>query len=179
MDYNSFSRIVSATKENILEFCLESNLIEGVDEDNPASPFVSQHLAAFDYARNNKKISIRELHRILMNGLIDVKGEEAGEYRKHHVRIGRHVHPPPGYVVESLMGGLEEDMEVALLKGYRQHTEWELHNRFEVVHPFVDGNGRTGRLLLNHVRMKYFPEKLLLSILRTGTCIIKCWTSTG
>ncbi len=161
-EYNSFSEIVPATNENMIRFCKESNLIEGISKDDPTSPYISQHLAAFEYMRTNERISIRELHRRLMGGLIEAEGESAGEYRRHYVRIGQHTPPPPGPTIELLMGELEEYMESALGKGYEQHMEWEFHNRFEVIHPFVDGNGRTGRLLLNFVRMHYFPEEIVI-----------------
>ncbi|MBI2547449.1 MAG: Fic family protein [Candidatus Aenigmarchaeota archaeon] len=163
--YNSFSEVVPATQENILRFCKESNRIENITHDDPTSLYIVHHLAAFDYIKNNKRISIRELHRILMEVdserfLIDY-GERIGEYRKHRVRIGSHI-PPPPQIVELLMKNLQDDIEASLKGEYKPDTEWYFHNRFEIIHPFVDGNGRTGRLLLNFVRMHYFPDDLVI-----------------
>ena len=138
MEYNSFSERVSVTPENIRRFVEEEIGIQNITYNAPTSLYVKQHLDAFDYVKTNKRISIRELHRILMRGLIDIGDERAGEYRKHHVRIGAHVPPPPGPIVESLMGKLEEDIEASLRKEFEQHIEWEFHNRFEVIHPFAD-----------------------------------------
>jgi Fic family protein len=90
--------------------------------------------------------TIRELHSlVLMN---DVKN--SGVYRSVDVAILGAAHtPPPHYLVreqiEQLMSIYDE------LKQNRHMIEAiaEFHLRFERIHPFVDGNGRTGRLLLN------------------------------
>jgi Fic family protein len=91
---------------------------------------------------------IRQLHRILMT---DVRGadKQPGEFRKVQVGIGRparYVPPPP-----QLLGDPLANFERQL------HSEaWSdplvrafiMHYQFEAIHPFRDGNGRVGRLLL-------------------------------
>jgi Fic family protein len=85
-----------------------------------------------------------ELHRILADGVMD-QGE-AGRYRSIAVRVGRYM-PPPAAEVSGLMfellawwnrqaGALSPVLSSAIL-----------HYRFESIHPFADGNGRTGRAL--------------------------------
>jgi Fic family protein len=85
-----------------------------------------------------------ELHRILANGVMD-QGE-AGRYRAITVRVGRY-RPPAPNDVSGLM--------FALLDWWNKKSDElspvlssaVLHYRFEAIHPFADGNGRTGRAL--------------------------------
>lgn len=96
----------------------------------------------------NKEFTITEdlifgLHLRLMNGIVG----DAGQYRKHSVRImGAHVplanwQKVPNLITDytqSLKDG-ESDLIAVLAKS---------HAVFEKIHPFSDGNGRTGRLLI-------------------------------
>lgn len=84
------------------------------------------------------------LHRLLGSGVMD-QGI-AGRYRSMGVRVGRYVPPPPNEV-HGLMGEL-------LHWWNRDSSAWPpvitsaiLHYQFEAIHPFADGNGRTGRML--------------------------------
>jgi Fic family protein len=95
---------------------------------------------------------IRELHEILLR---DVRGEEftPGRFRRGPVYIGsaagianaRFV-PPPATEIPGLMLDFERAVtyRVAMPRLVRIGM---LHYQFEVIHPFSDGNGRTGRLL--------------------------------
>jgi Fic family protein len=87
---------------------------------------------------------IFSLHRILAKGVMD-QGE-AGRYRSVAVRVGRYV-PPPAADVSGLMFELlgwwnERAPQVSPVL-----SSAILHYRFEAIHPFADGNGRTGRAL--------------------------------
>ena len=91
---------------------------------------------------------IRKLHSILMDGVRGYQ-ERPGEFRTIQVQIGhpaRYVPPPPQYV-EALMDNLEtylhtQDGTDPLVRASLAHYQ------FEAIHPFQDGNGRIGRLLL-------------------------------
>ena len=101
---------------------------------------------------------IKALHLQLMTGVKDFKGTP-GEFRKKQNWIGgfkiynaRFVPPPAGKVqgcmndLESFLQytpGEEEQMEVSIV--LRMAIA---HAQFETIHPFIDGNGRVGRLLL-------------------------------
>ena len=87
---------------------------------------------------------ILELHRILAEGVMD-QGE-AGKYRTISVRVGQY-HPPPADVVSGLMFELLEWWNTASLQLSPVLSSAILHYRFEGIHPFADGNGRTGRTL--------------------------------
>lgn len=94
---------------------------------------------------------IRTLHKTLMSG---VRGEEKqpGEFRDTQVYIGgrgeeaRFVPPPPSIVPYS-MQNLETYMQTG--GSYQPLIDIGLvHYQFETIHPFRDGNGRMGRLLI-------------------------------
>ena len=85
-----------------------------------------------------------ELHRLLAEGVMD-QGE-AGRYRTIAVRVGRHVPPAPSEV-SGLMFELLEWWNGASASLSPVLSSAVLHYRFEAIHPFADGNGRTGRAL--------------------------------
>lgn len=87
---------------------------------------------------------ILSLHRIIAGDVMD-QGTP-GRYRSIHVRVGRYV-PPPAEDVSGLMFELLEwwNNESAKLSPVLSFAI--LHYRFEAIHPFADGNGRTGRAL--------------------------------
>ena len=72
-----------------------------------------------------------------------VRALEAGQLRRDHVKVGRHIPPPPEQLPELL---------AAYGEAYRCHSHSPamvllLHHRFAWIHPFLDGNGRVARLL--------------------------------
>ncbi|MGB7208969.1 MAG: Fic family protein [Pyrinomonadaceae bacterium] len=99
--------------------------------------------------KNAAKKSIRHedifsLHRILANGVMD-QGD-AGRYRTIAVRVGDYFPPPPGDVSGLMMELLDwwNKISVELSSVISSAI---IHHRFESIHPFADGNGRTGRAL--------------------------------
>jgi Fic family protein/DNA-binding XRE family transcriptional regulator len=91
---------------------------------------------------------VLKLHSILMNGV----RPDAGLYRRHPVRITGVNLPTANYLrVPELM---LEVMKKATKESQSKHTDIiataaSTHSRFEQIHPFSDGNGRVGRLLMN------------------------------
>jgi Fic family protein len=87
---------------------------------------------------------ILSLHRIIAGEVMD-QGT-AGRYRGIHVRVGRYVPPPPeevsGLMFELLEWWKEQSVNLSPVL-----SSAILHYRFEAIHPFADGNGRTGRAL--------------------------------
>lgn len=94
--------------------------------------------AAFRHA------DILELHRILAGEVMD-QGQ-AGKYRTISVRVGSYTPPPPD-AVSGLMAELLEWWNTASSKISPVLSSAIIHYRFETIHPFADGNGRTGRAL--------------------------------
>ena len=96
---------------------------------------------------NKKRIrhnEVFELHRLLAEGVMD-QGQ-AGRYRTVAVHVGDYVPPPPsdvsGLMLELLEWWGNESSHLSPVL-----SSAILHYRFEAIHPFADGNGRTGRAL--------------------------------
>ena len=87
---------------------------------------------------------IFELHRILAGEVMD-QGE-AGRYRTIAVQVGRYI-PPPPLEVSGLMSEWLEWWNKESVKLSPVLSSAILHYGFEAIHPFADGNGRTGRAL--------------------------------
>ncbi len=94
---------------------------------------------------------IRDIHALVLKG---IQPEEAGRYRRENMLISGASTVPPHFL------HLDQAMQ-DLLAWYAASGDMnpiiraaELHTRFVQIHPFVDGNGRTGRLLLNIVLMQ-------------------------
>jgi len=84
------------------------------------------------------------LHRIVAGEVMD-QGE-AGRYRSIRVRVGKYV-PPPPEEVSGLMFELLEWWNTGSSLLSPVLSSAIVHHRFEMIHPFADGNGRTGRAL--------------------------------
>jgi Fic family protein len=119
------------------------------------------HKEAFDYVselvKNKQEITekvIKEIHYLVLAN----SPQDRGIYRKIPVMImGAITMPVQPYEIEPKM--------YELLERYKNSNDdfltklAEFHIRFEGIHPFIDGNGRTGRLLINLELMKlgYLP----------------------
>lgn len=99
---------------------------------------------------------IKELHHILLEG---VRGEQsdAGEFRRLMVQIGRPARyvPPPVNEVPRLLDNLEKFIHLDTPQYDPLIKAFIIHYQFEAIHPFSDGNGRVGRLLLSLMIQEY------------------------
>lgn len=114
----------------------------------------------FAWVLENNKLNqelVLKLHFILMNSI----REDAGAYRIHGVRILGAYIPTANYLkVPVLMKELIKNCN-APVKDTIAHVS-EIHGRFEQIHPFSDGNGRIGRLLMQIMLLrKNFPPALI------------------
>lgn len=159
--------------EFIVEFTYNSNAIEGntltlqetalalegvTIDQKPLKDHLEAvgHRDAFLYVVSlvNDKVPIsgriiREIHSlVLMN-----RPEDKGVYRRIPVKImGAHHEPPQPYLVPVQMERLIADLPRD--KRHILESAALFHLNFEGIHPFIDGNGRTGRLILNLMLMR-------------------------
>lgn len=114
--------------------------------------FEAKNLARVtEYIRNKKDIVLNKetvllLHKMLIGGIND---GIAGRFRTTHeyVRVGTHIAPAPEHI-ERLLDDLLTDYESSHDKYFLDRIS-RFHLEFERIHPFVDGNGRIGRVLIN------------------------------
>lgn len=119
---------------------------------------VKNAIAVYDYLDKlnpYKFDSFCEAHGILMNGLI----ETAGKLRSKPVGIVKgaevvHIAPPSEMIkplMKDLFNYLKNDEDLVLIKSCMFHYEMEF------IHPFIDGNGRMGRLWQTLILMDAYP----------------------
>lgn len=111
-------------------------------------------LQAFRDKRPLDEVFIKELQRQLTHGTYDSRrwqlGERPGEYKHHDYVTGPHeIGAAPEDVAEEMSELLEELQDVAPEKVLTAAAYF--HAKFENIHPFADGNGRTGRLAMNYL----------------------------
>lgn len=164
---------VRLTEEFTVEYTYNSNAIEGntltlretdmvlrglTIDQKPLKDHMEAvgHKEAFDFVRelvqNQAPLSERVIQQIHYLVLAD-KRDDRGVYRRVPVRImGAQHEPVQPYLIQPRME--------QLLESYGASTEHivtklaRFHIEFEGIHPFIDGNGRTGRLLVNLELMK-------------------------
>ena len=137
---------------------------------------VNEHLEAINHKDGIKYIEkiigkkeeisellIKELHRIILKGIDDL---EAGVYRRHNVRIvGAFMIPPQAIKVKNKM---EELMNWYYENKYLipiPELAAKMHYKFVCIHPFIDGNGRVSRLLMNLILMSNgYPPAIILNV---------------
>lgn len=148
--------------DNILQFLHQSNLIEGIDipeayletywerpDERPITK-LEQHAKnsclalhqVMNYTLHETPMSkgiINDLHFLQMDGLLPPS--DCGHVRKEWVKVGGDICPDPAHLPKLLTKFIKHFNNKKL-----NSPEW-LHFEFECIHPFIDGNGRTGRLL--------------------------------
>lgn len=150
---------IEGTQSSLSDLLLyETDEAPGVpmDDVQEVSNYVAAMSHGLDRLRGGFPLSLRlmrEIHRILLSGARG-SGKQSGEFRRSQNWIGGtrpgnadFVPPPPDRVLD-LMSDLErfihtEEANLPLLiKAALVHVQ------FETIHPFLDGNGRLGRLLI-------------------------------
>ncbi len=162
---------LKSLKESInLEWTYNSNGIEGntltlretqvvLEGITVGGKTIKEHLEAINHekaiiyldelVKDNKPITewnIKNIHQLILK---EIDNENAGRYRRENVTIKGATHIPPDYIK------IPELMEKLILN-YETWNKYHpiiqaalLHGELVKIHPFIDGNGRTSRLIMN------------------------------
>ena len=126
---------------------------------------------------------ILNLHSLIMRNIDD---ENSGSYRRIQVYIsGEEMKPPKASEVAELMKELMMWYYSSLDKGrlggalHPVLLASEFHYRFVKIHPFVDGNGRTARLLSNMILLSFEYPMIIIPIIRRTDYMSSLNSTTG
>ncbi len=168
-----------------LEFLYESNRIEGntltlretqlvVNEGiTIGGKTMREHLEAINHKEAiafideliRKKtdftdFTLRQIHGLVLHS---IDRENAGNYRRVPVMIAGSQHlPPQPYLLQSLMEQYFIFYETHKMTLHPVVLAAEMHERLVNIHPFIDGNGRTSRLVMNLILLQHgFPLAII------------------
>ncbi len=159
-----------------LEWTYHSNAIEGntltlketkvaLEGITVGGKSVKEHLEAINHneaiqylyqlVKNKENISewqIKQIHALILK---HIDSKNAGAYRKENVLISGAEHTLPDYIIVSdEMKKLVQNYQETWPQLHPVERSARLHIEFVKIHPFVDGNGRTARLIQNFELMK-------------------------
>lgn len=108
---------------------------------------------------------VRQIHKLVLTNIDD---EEAGQYRRVPVRIGGTAHvPPPAWEVARQMDAWSAWLQQDALILHPVEMAARAHHGIAAIHPFIDGNGRTARLVMNLLLLRHgYPPAIILWINR-------------
>ena len=133
---------------------------------------VINHREAIEYVESliDKKepitaFHVRQIHKLVLSQIDD---ESAGQYRKTEVRIAGAKHiPPEAWEIPQQMTAWGDWLKSAEKNIHPVELAAQAHHRLAAIHPFIDGNGRTARLVMNLILFKQgYPPAVILRVNR-------------
>lgn len=116
------------------EFVRESNKIEGITRDP-----TEEELAEFNRFMDSREVSVESLIQFVWVYQPDARLRDTPSVPG--VRVGSHTAPPSGPEIRVRLEGLLKQVH------NREISPYDAHVYYEALHPFTDGNGRSGRAL--------------------------------
>ena len=110
-----------------------------------------------------KQDDILKVHALLMRSIDD---QNAGKYRTGQVRVtGATFMPPPAEKIQAMISELLQTLSQNPDELRPIELAAFFHHKFVYIHPFLDGNGRTARLIMNAILMRNeYPFTVLLKV---------------
>lgn len=178
--------VLSSLREKlIVEWTYNSNAIEGntltmsetkvvLEGITIGGKSITEHLETINHKEAIKYLeniiadkkdltewTLRNLHQLILKEIDD---NNAGKYRKENVTISGANHIPPNHViVPELMQKLFIEYEKEWQRYHPVIKACLLHGEFVKIHPFIDGNGRTARLILNFELMNHGYPPIIIT----------------
>jgi hypothetical protein len=121
------------THPGFVDFIRESNQIEGILRD-PTDDEIAAH---------ERLLKLLQLHPTTVGDFQSViaPGKPLREHPGMNVRVGNHIAPEGGPLIIRQLHAILKKANAA------SDSPWSVHVAFELLHPYMDGNGRTGRAI--------------------------------
>jgi hypothetical protein len=133
-------------------FIRHSNAIEQIHRDP-----LQREIEAHEEFLELQEIKVEHLETFVSN----IAGASLRTLPGMNVQVGPHIPPPGGPKIEAELGELLGSIVDPGLA-----TPWEVHVEYETLHPFTDGNGRSGRALWAWMLLRDGRDPFALSVLR-------------
>lgn len=137
----------------MINFIRESNKIEGILRDPSFDEIEEMH-----YLMDLKNINVDDLARFV--SVYQPNAELRDKKSIPCVRVGNHIAPRSGPDIVAKLNGLLKDLDII--------TPYKAHHIYETIHPFTDGNGRSGRALWAWHMQKIHGAKYMSVIWKRG-----------
>lgn len=144
-----------ANRQRLLDFIAESNRIEGIDRVAAFEVFEHERLLALAL------IEVPDLVRFVK----EIAGVPLRDREGMNVRVGAHFPQPGG---EGIVVGLQEVLKRANNPNPDLDTPWHVHVAYQQLHPFMAGNGRSGRALWAWMRIQQGRDPFALGFLHSA-----------